>query len=471
MSTTARQFLDDAAQKAADLPHRVVIQKAIASYDAAVARGRARFAGPDGWPGWQTARSIAARIKWDAVNHLDRCLEQFERRVIENGGQVAWAETAADARDYIIGLAQRRGVRKVVKSKSMVTEEIHLNDALHAAGIHSVETDLGEFICQIRNEPPYHIVTPVMHLTKADIARDFHQKLGAPQTDNAEELTMIARQRLRREFLQADMGITGANFLVADTGMIAITENEGNARLSFSLPPIHVVVAGIEKVVPRLEDLALLWPLLATSGTGQHLTGYNSLVGGPRRDTEADGPREFHVVLLDNGRTRLLADAEQRDALHCIRCGACLNGCPIYRNVGGHAYHTTYQGPIGAVITPHLRGAEQWSHLSYASSLCGNCTDVCPVGIELHHHLLQNRRNAVARKLDHPLQRLAFRVWLWTMQNPRRYRLATALGRRALRSRLARPLLRPWTDTRAFAPPPSRSFRQWWSTQSRRDGP
>ena len=435
--TTAEQFAHAAAQKTADLRHRAVLQNAIKTYDAAVAKGKARFAD------WQNARAHAAAIKWETINHLDRYLEQFERNVIENGGHVFWAETAGDARRHILELARRHGVENVVKSKSMTTEEIHLNEALEEAGIHTVETDLGEYICQLRREPPYHIVTPVMHLTKADIA----QTLGSPATATAEELTMIARERLRREFLSADMGITGANFAIADTGQIAITENEGNARLSFSLPRVHVAVVGIEKLLPRVEDLALFWPLLSTSGTGQALTCYNSLVAGGE---------EFHVVLLDNGRTRLLADAEQRDALHCIRCGACLNACPVFKNVGGHAYGTTYQGPIGSVITPHLRDAHEWSHLPYASSLCGACTDVCPVNIELHHHLLHNRRNAVQRQFDPPLQRLGFRAWWWAMESPVRYWFAGKLARFLLR------FVRPWTATRELPALPAQSFKDWW---------
>ncbi len=437
-----KQFLAAATAKAGDLRHRAVVQRNIAAYNAAVARGLTRFAD------WQQARSLAAQIKWETINHLDHYLEQFERKILENGGQVHWAEDAEQARQIILAIARRHGVTKVVKSKSMVTEEIHLNPALEAAGIRAVETDLGEYICQLRREPPYHIITPVMHLTKADIAETFHEKLGTPLDATAEQLAGIARQKLRQQFLTAEMGVTGANFLVADTGMVAITENEGNARLCFSLPKIHVAIAGIEKLVPRFEDLALLWPLLATSGTGQHVTAYNSLLAGPRRNGEPDGPQEFHVVLLDNGRTRLLADAEQRDALHCIRCGACLNACPVYKTIGGHAYGTTYQGPIGSVITPHLRGAEPWSHLPYASSLCGACTDVCPVRIDLHHHLLHNRRNAVARQLDPPWQRPAFRVWLWAMQSEARYRLAA----RAL------PLLKIWNVPR----PAKQSFRDWW---------
>ena len=461
-TATLRRFTRDAAVKTADLRHRAVIQKNIASYDAAVASGMARFAD------WQNARSHAAAIKWETINHLDRYLEQFERNVLTNGGHVFWAETAADAREHVLQLARRHGVHKVVKSKSMTTEEIHLNEALEAADIRTIETDLGEYICQIRGEPPYHIVTPVMHLTKTDIARTFQEKLGAPTTDSAEELAMIARANLRREFMTADMGITGANFAIADTGMIALTENEGNARLSFSLPPVHVAVVGIEKLIPRFEDLALFWPLLSTSGTGQAVTVYNSLIGGPRQASEVDGPREFHVILLDNGRTRLLADAEQRDALHCIRCGACLNACPVYKNIGGHAYGTTYQGPIGSVITPHLRDAREWSHLPYASSLCGACTDVCPVRIDLHHHLLHNRRNAVQSRFDNPVQRFLFRAWFWAMQSPTRYAIAGKIGNLALRLGIAQPLLKPWTAKREFPMPPRQTFKDYWRQHGRR---
>jgi L-lactate dehydrogenase complex protein LldF len=464
MNDSARQFQRDAAAKAGDLQHRTVIQRNMAFYDAAVARSRSRYAD------WQNARSCAAQIKWDAINHLDRYLEQFERNVIANGGHVHWAETSEQAREIILGIARRHQVRKIVKSKSMATEEIHLNDALAQAGIEAVETDLGEFICQLRGEPPYHIITPAMHLSRAEIGRDFARKLGISFTDDATELAGAARVRLRREFQEADMGVTGANFLVADTGMIAITENEGNARLSFSLPRVHVALAGIEKVIPCLADLALLWPLLASSGTGQSITCYNSLVGGPRTGAESDGPIEFHVVLLDNGRTRLLADAEQRDSLHCIRCGACLNACPVYRTIGGHTYRTTYQGPIGSVITPHLRGADEWSHLPFASSLCGNCTDVCPVRVDLHHHLLHNRRNAVRRRFNGPLQRLGFRFWLWVMQSPDRYRLAGKLAAITWRLGIGKPALRPWTGTRELAQPAKQTFRDWWSSRSHDNG-
>lgn len=269
------------------------------------------------------------------------------------------------------------------------------------------------------------------------------------------------------------MGITGGNFLVADVGMVAITENEGNARLSFSLPDVHVALVGIEKILPRVDDLALFWPLLATSGTGQHITCYNSLIGGPRQVGEFDGPREFHVVLLDNGRTRLLADPEQREAACCIRCGACLNVCPVFKSAGGHSYGTTYQGPIGSVITPHLRGLAEWKHLSYASSLCGNCAEVCPVRIDLHHHLLRNRRNAVAAGLASRGERLAFSAWCFFMKTPTRYRIAARLARLGLAayrlSGLERtPRLDPlagWTRSRRLPEIAPQSFKEWWASQ------
>src|ERR1022692_1791139 len=262
-----------------------------------------------------------------------------------------------------------------------------------------------------------------MHLTRTDIAALFKEKLEGVDSDDPEQLVAAARRALRRAFFASEMSITGANFLVADAGLVAITTNEGNAELGMNLSKIHVVLTGIEKIVPRLEDLAILWPVLATAGAGQPITCYNTLVGGPRAPHETDGPEEFHVVLLDNGRSELLADVEQREVLNCIRCGACLNVCPIFRTIGGHAYGTTYQGPIGSVLTPHLRGLHEFQHLSYASSLCGACTDVCPVRIDLHHHLLHTRRNAVQRGFDHPLQRLIFRVWLWAMKTPSVYRL------------------------------------------------
>lgn len=474
MTTAAREFLRSATRETANLPARRAIRHAVDQYDAALERGRTQFLD------WEAARQKCYEIKWEALNHLDRYLLEFEERVKARGGQVFWAETAEEARRYVAEVATRCGVRTVVKSKSMVTEEIHLTPALEKLGIRVFETDLGEFIMQLRNEPPFHIVTPAMHLTRSDIAKLFHEKLADAMTsgaagDDPPELVAAARRALRQAFFSAEMGITGANFLVADAGMIAITTNEGNDRLGTALPRIHVAIAGIEKVIPRRGDLATLWPVLATAGTGQTITCYNTLIGGPRAPGEIDGPEEFHVVLLDNGRTDLLADAEQREVLHCVRCGSCLNACPVFRTVGGHAYHTTYSGPIGSVLTPHLRGLNEFQHLSYASSLCGACSSVCPVKIDLHHHLLHNRRNAV-HEGDRPWQeRIGFRMWRWAMSGSRRFAVMGWLGRSA--SRILQWLklggtrldpLRPWTKYRAAPVIPRKSFRAMWRESGER---
>lgn len=463
MNTAAQEFLRNAVQKSADLRHRQIIRRGIDLYNAAAERGQARFRD------WAVARQNCQMIKWEAINHLDRYLLEFEQRVKARGGHVFWAETSEDARRYIVDLAVSCGVRTIVKSKSMVAEEIHLTPALEKQRICVFETDLGEFIVQLRNEPPYHIVTPAMHLTRSDIAALFKEKLGGIDTDDPPKLVAAAREALRKAFFTAEMGITGANFLVADSGMIAITTNEGNARLGTSLPKIHVALVGIEKVIPSLYDLAVLWPVLASAGTGQPITCYNTLIGGPRTENESHGPQEFHVVLLDNGRSELLADAEQREVLHCIRCGACLNACPVFRAVGGHTYGTTYQGPIGSVLTPHLLGLQEFQHLSSASSLCGACTDACPVKIDLHHHLLHNRRNAVATAERPWSERVGFRLWRWTMSSPRRFAWLAWFGRVSLRSLYQLRIegtfldpLRPWTKDRAAPAIPVRSFRALW---------
>src|SRR6266481_2479433 len=461
--TAAQKFLRDAATKSADLVHREIIRKNMESYDAAHLRGRSRFVD------WEAARRKCQEIKREAINHLDRYLLQFEEKVIARGGHVFWAANGDEACAYIRDLAVSRGVRTVVKSKSMVTEEIHLAPVLEKAGMKVRETDLGEFIVQLRNEAPYHIVTPAMHLNRHQIRELFRDKLGEDVPDSdPQKLVALARRKLREAFFAADMGISGANFLVADSGAVAISTNEGNGRLSTSLPRIHVAVTGIEKVIPRLEDLATLWPVLATSGTGQPITTYSTMIGGPRRPGEADGPEEFHVVLLDNGRSNLLSNAEEREVLHCIRCGACLNICPVYRHIGGHAYGTIYPGPIGSVLTPHLLGNE-FQHLSYASSLCGACTSVCPVNINLHHHLLENRRNTVTSGSTRSAQRMVFQLWRWSMLRPTVYSAGGWLGRTALRcfyglglaGSVADPL-RSWTRGRSPVPLPSQSFRALW---------
>jgi len=293
----------------------------------------------------------------------------------------------------------------------MVTEEIHLNEFLESNNVESIETDLGEYIVQLLGQRPYHIVTPAMHLSKEDIAKLFHERFGNPPDATPEQLTLKARELLREKYLRADVGITGGNFLIADTGSVAVSENEGNARLTTTFPKIHIAVVGIEKIIPSITDLDLFWPMLAGHGTGQNLTVYNTILSGPRQPNETDGPDEMYVILLDNGRTNLLAQKDQRQGLYCIRCGACLNACPVYKNIGGHTYNTPYSGPIGSIITPHLQGMKDFKHLSYASSLCGKCTEVCPVKIDIHKMLLLNRRDAVNEGLVTTAEKWGWKMW------------------------------------------------------------
>jgi L-lactate dehydrogenase complex protein LldF len=460
MKATAKEFLQDASRVTADLRHRGLIQTALGKYEVKRDEQKGRF------QDWEAARLLAGGRKREAVGHLDHYLEQFADNLERRGTKVHWASTAAQAKEIIVEIARSRGAKSVVKSKAMTAEEIHLNEALEGAGLEVVESDLGEFIVQLRKEPPYHIVFPAMHLTRGEIRDVFQRELGDAPSDSPEELTMVARRVLRKKYVEADLGITGANFAVAETGMVAVTENEGNARLTGALPRTMVTLVGIEKVIPKMADLALLWPMLATAGAGQLITGYNTLYGGPRKEGEPGGPEEYHVVLLDNGRTALLADPEQRDALQCIRCGACLNVCPIYRNVGGHTYGTTYCGPVGSVITPHLRGLQDWKHLSYASSLCGACTETCPVGIDLHHHLLQNRRNA-AKEKPRWWERMAFKLFAWLAGSAGMWKWVTRFGRIGgrLHTLVKGSRLDPayaWTRTRELPPPAGQSFKEWW---------
>ncbi|WP_257668653.1 LutB/LldF family L-lactate oxidation iron-sulfur protein [Parapedobacter tibetensis] len=408
-STYEFTFLKDSAAKAFEPRHRQIINYNIDKYDVAVQSGLSRF------HHIENAKRKAHIIKWRVMENLDKLLPEFESNFLKKGGKVIWANDAEEARREIWKIMERANAKTVVKSKSMTTEEIELNAFLENKGVATLETDLGEYIVQLLNQKPYHIVTPAMHLSLQDIADLFHKHFGTPLDATAQELTLKARALLRQQYTTADVGITGGNFLIADTGSIAITENEGNARLTTTFPKIHIAIVGIEKIVPSLADLDLFWPLLATHGTGQHVTVYNSILGGPRHVDETDGPEEMYVVLLDNGRTELLAQKEQRQGLYCIRCGACLNGCPIYKNVGGHTYNTTYSGPIGSLITPHLRGMEAFKHLSYASSLCGKCSEVCPVKIDIHKMLLLNRRDAVTGDIVSKTERLAWKSFTFAI--------------------------------------------------------
>ncbi len=406
MTSNWNTFLQRGAEKAVDTIHGAKIAKAIRSYDEAVVfRKQSQFRD------WQQARTLAQSIKQYSLANLAELLQAFEKKISQNGAEVLWARDSAEAMSHFLRIASENQAKTVIKAKSMTTEEIDFNESATKAGIEVLESDLGEFIVQLAGEKPYHIVTPAMHKSKEDISRLFTEKLGIPPTDKAEDLAGAARVYLREKFCSADIGVTGANFLVADQGAVVLCENEGNIRLSLSCPPVHVVLVGIEKIIPRLDQLELFLPLLATSGTGQQLTSYCSIIRGPARGEEIDGPRKMYVILLDNGRTKLYADSRSRELLSCIRCGACLNACPVYRTIGGHSYGTTYQGPIGSAITPHLKIMRQWQHLSSASTLCGACSDVCPVRIELHKYLLDNRAQSDELGYSPLLWRWGFKVW------------------------------------------------------------
>jgi len=409
---SGKQFHKDANAIAFDLRHRKTIDFNIGRYDAAVAKGKARYRD------LETARNAAAAIKREVLANWEKYLLEFEDNCTAGGSTVLWARNSKEAGDMIRTIIRAENARLIVKSKSMTTEEIELNQLAREEGCESLETDLGEFIVQVAGEKPYHIVTPAMHKSKEDIAALFHEKFDTPAHEGPVELTRYVRELLRKKYIQADIGITGANFLVAETGSVSVTENEGNALLSTAFPNIHIVLAGIEKLVPRLEQLGLLYQVLASHGTGQQITAYNTLFNGPRRDGETGGPEKTYVILLDNGRTKVYADDESWEALACIRCGACLNACPVYKTIGGYTYNTTYSGPIGSVLTPFLKGFKDFSHLSFASTLCGKCVEVCPVKIPLTDILLSNRRKAVEQGLRPAAEKLVMKGYQYLASQP-----------------------------------------------------
>jgi L-lactate dehydrogenase complex protein LldF len=426
-------------------------------------------------PGWERLRDLAHAIKHDVMEHLDTYLAQFATSVERQGGKVHWAATGEEACAIVLEIARHKGVREVVKAKTMVGEEIELNHALEAAGIRALEADLGEFIMQLAGERPVHIVAPAINKTRQDVSELFAAKLGSELTNVPEQLTAIARKALREIFAKAGMGVSGANIAVAETGTVVLVENEGNIRFATTVPRIHVALVGIEKIIPRFAQLGIFLRLLARSATGQKITAYTSLLTGPRRAGE-DGPEEMHVVLIDNGRVRTLADPKMREALFCIRCGACLNACPVYRKIGGHAYGWVYGGPIGALITPQFTGLEQGRELPFASSLCGACREVCPVKINIPDLLLELRSQAqqqgpAPQPEDSPVaERTAMRLWAWVMKHSSVYSFAANLARLGQRA-FARdgwiknvptfPLSR-WTDRRDFPALAPKSFRDRW---------
>ena len=427
-------------------------------------------------PDYQELRTQANALKRHTLDHLDHYLEQFEANVTAHGGHVVYCQDATEVADFVLGLAKARAAQLIVKSKSMTTEEVDLNERLAHHNLESVETDLGEYILQLAHQRPYHIVAPALHLTRYDVGDLFARTLGVPNETVVEKQTLIARAVLRQKFLAADIGISGANFLVADSGAVLIVENEGNARLTTSAPRIHIAVAGIEKLIPRAQDLAVFLKLLGRSATGQALTVYTSFLSGPRRAGEIDGPDEFYVVLLDNGRTKLLADAGKRESLYCIRCGACLNHCPVYRKIGGHSFPWVYSGPIGAIITPQFMGIQHEPSLPFASSLCGACAEVCPVKIDIPKVLLDLRaevKQAEQRGGTNRLERLAFKMWAWVMCHPRIYEMAAKVAAgvapsedgkwlRSAPALMNLPPVRAWLSQRDLPPAPARSFRELW---------
>ena len=413
------------------------------------------------FPEGERLRDRARAIKEATLQRLDEHLERLIDNVERRGGQVHFATTAGEARDIILDIARRAGARMAVKSKSMATEEIHLNDALAAAGVTPVETDLGEYIIQLAHERPSHIIAPAIHKTKGQVAELFARELKREVAADPEVLTRIARAELREKFLQADLGITGANFAVADTGTVVLVTNEGNGRMVTSLPRVHVAVMGVEKVVPSMTDLMVFLSVLAKSATGQKLSVYTTLIQGPRRPEELEGPEEFHLVLLDNGRIAQIAGT-LRESLSCLRCGACLNVCPVYRQIGGHAYGYTYPGPIGILLTAMLNGPRSVTELSHASSLCGACADACPVRIDIPRMLIDLRKEVAETKLAPWPERVVFKAFAWL--------LGRLLQRPFVRGGLIRTLplfFGHWTRTRDLPPVAARTFQERWATLER----
>lgn len=449
----ATQFQEAAEKKVFDSEHRRKLQFNIGQYDKKVVQGKQQFSN------LELARTRAAGLRNKVIENLDKYLIEFEANFLKRGGKIIWAQDAAEASREIALLLKKNNITTIVKSKSMVTEEIGLNDYLKKEGIESLETDLGEYIQQLDNEAPYHIVTPAMHKSKEDVARLFHEKKGtAPDMTPAQVMAWV-RDNLREQYRTAGAGITGANFLMADTGAIAVSENEGNGVLSMAFPKLHIVVTGIEKVIPAQHDLDLFWPLLATYGTGQQVTVYNTIINGPRQNGETDGPEELVLVLLDNGRSTVLAQTEQRRALGCIRCGACINACPVYEGVGGHTYKATYSGPIGAVLMPWMGGMENYRHLSNASTLCGKCTEVCPVRIDLHKLLQYNRRDANQQGFTTKTENVMWFFWKGAMLK----RSKMDKGGAKLKNFMLRQFFRKsWGNRRELPPVAAKSFNQLW---------
>jgi len=467
MQITSMHFKATASVKLTDAK----LQAALARLQGNFVRGRAERVAELG--NYEEIRSAAAAIRDRALESLDLYLEEFERNATARGAVVHWAETREDVNRIVCGIARSHGVRKAVKSKSMVTEECALNDALEAAGIEVVETDLGEYILQLAKEPPSHIVAPVVHKSRDEVSDLFEEKHRTPRKTDIAELTREARELLRRHFVSADMGISGANFIVAETGSTLIVTNEGNGRMVTTLPRVHVAITGIEKVVPTLEDVATLMRLLPPHGTGQTISNYISVTTGVKGEADGDGPEHFHVILVDGGRTGLIG-GEMQAMLRCIRCGACMNHCPVYQSVGGHAYGWVYPGPMGSVLTPSYVGLENALDLPNAATFCNQCGVVCPVKIPLPDLMRKLRERQFERKLKPWLERAGLAVWSWAARHPAIYAMMSTLGARVLKwmggadGRIRwLPLGGGWTDGRDLPAPTGRTFRGLYAARPR----
>ena len=439
---------------------------------------RARASSIENVENWEELRDHASRVKKNALSRLDHYLVQLEQSLQRAGAKVIWARDSSEAVNFIVQLLHERGATRVVKSKSMTTEEVNLNEELEKAHVTPVETDLGEYIVQLAGQKPFHLLAPALNFSAREVAQLFEQKIGMPYTEDEKELTAMARKKLRWEFLNAGVGITGVNFAVAETGTLVIVENEGNALLSTAGPPVHIALMGIEKVIPRLSDLPIFLKLLTRSATGQPISSYVHFINGSRCPDEPDGPEQLYVILLDNGRSGILEDPYLSQTLNCIRCGACLNACPVYETIGGHAYGSTYQGPIGAILTPQLHSYKTALKHPFASSLCGACGDVCPVKIEIPHILLklreriQNVHDATASRL--PLERYGFRLWAWSMTRSKRFETLSRWARRLQGVLFSGPALklpfsplRNWSRSRELPRFSQESFRELY--RKRRD--
>lgn len=465
MKATTEQF----RQKSRETLYDVKIQENLAGLYSGF--HKARLDASSATDNWDYLQEEGRRIKAHTLDNLDFYLELLEKNVTAGGGQVFFADTASSAADYVISLSKDRNVKTVVKSKSMISEEMSLNERLEDNGVESVETDLGEYIIQLAKETPYHIIAPAIHKSSKEVSNLFQEKLGTSENLDIEDLTKIAREKLRQKFIAADMGITGGNFMVADTGTLVLVTNEGNGRMCTSMPRIHVAIVGMEKVIPSIDDLGTFLRLLIRSATGQWISSYVTTVSGPKKTDDIDGPEEFHLVIVDNGRSKMLADPKLREALYCLRCGACLNACPVYRKVGGHSYGWVYPGPIGAIVSPMLTGLSKGKDLPFASTLCGACKEACPVKIDIPRMLLylrsqiseggKNADGQATNFLESVTSYLAAAVLSNSVASATSVRILGTLMK--LFPKKGFPFPKGWTKYRSTPKIPNRNFVETWT--------